>query len=193
MCSSDLFMTKGFLAFAVMALVIGPFLIWNGEWKRLFTLAWVPIIFAVLISLPWAILINEKAPDFWRYFFFVENYDRFFKAAKTTQFHEEPFWFFIPVIIIGMLPWAIQLPTAIIGYWKSQLFRKPLYKYLGCWLIFQFIFFSASSGKLATYILPCMPALAILMASGLYNALEREGKHKIFNITSKITGYVFLI
>lgn len=187
------FMTKGFIAFAVMAVAIAPFLVWQKEWKRLFTMAFVPIIFAVLISLPWAIAINNQAPDFWRYFFFVEHYDRFFEAAESSQFHEQPFWFFIPIIIGAMLPWTFHLPTAIAGFKRKYAFRTPFFRYLACWTIFPFIFFSASSGKLATYILPCLPALAILTAHGIYWALEFDGKDRIFNITNKFLSYIFIL
>lgn len=188
------FMTKGFIAFAVMAVAIAPFLIWQKEWKKLLTMAWVPIIFAVLISLPWALAINKQSPDFWRYFFFVEHYDRFFNASiDKTQFHTQPFWFFIPIIIGGMLPWAFHLPTAIAGFKRKYAFRMPFFRYLACWTIFPFIFFSGSSGKLATYILPCLPALSILTAYGIYWALEFDGKDRIFNITNKVLSYIFIL
>ncbi len=188
------FMTKGFIAFAVMAVAIAPFLIWQKEWKKLFTMAWVPIIFAVLVSLPWALAINKQAPDFWRYFFFVEHYDRFFKSTTdSAQFHTQPFWFFIPIILVGMLPWAFHLPTIIAGFKRKYAFEKPFFRYLACWAIFPFIFFSASSGKLATYVLPCFPALAILTAHGIYWALEYDNKDKIFNVTNKILSSIFLL
>ncbi len=190
------FMAKGFLAFAVVVATIAPFLIWQGQWKRIFTLCWVPLIFAIAISLPWSLEVYYKAPDFWRYFFWVENYGRFFDAnaaGMSAQYHPEPFWFFIPVLLVGMLPWTIHIPSAVRGYFKKKAFKEPVFRYLACWIIFQTLFFTSSSGKLATYFLPIFPALAILLAYGLYHSLEVDKKQFIFDITNKLFAFIILI
>jgi 4-amino-4-deoxy-L-arabinose transferase len=106
--------------------------------------------------------------------------------------HPEPFWFFIPILLVGALPWFFHLPAIVIGLKDKNLFSKPLIRYCVIWALFPFIFFSASSGKLATYILPCFPPLAVLIAYGLYNALDKFKKEKLFNTTNLIVGY-FLI
>ena len=60
------FLTKGFLAFAVPVVSIVPFLIWERRWKSMFALALIPAAVAVLVSLPWGILIHLRESDFWR-------------------------------------------------------------------------------------------------------------------------------
>lgn len=187
------FLTKGFLVFIVLAISIAPFLIWEKQWKKLFTMPWIPLAAAIVTILPWGIKIYQQAPDFWRYFIVVEHYDRFMRASKYSgALHPEPFWFFIPILIVGTLPWFFHLPEIIIGLKDKILFSRPLIRYCVTWALFPFIFFSASSGKLATYILPCFPPLAILIAYGLYNSLDKYKKEKLFNIVNLIVGYLLI-
>ncbi|MFA7230167.1 MAG: phospholipid carrier-dependent glycosyltransferase [Victivallaceae bacterium] len=182
------FMTKGFLAFAVPALTIVPYMIWEKRWKEIFILPWIPLVFVIIVSLPWAIMVHLRDNDFWNYFFWVEHVQRFLKKEESQ--HPERFWFFIPVIIGGALPWMLLLPALLKGYqgkWREY-FQQPLLRFALCWLVFPFLLFSASSGKLATYILPCFPALAILIAYGLIKYFDRCPP-KIFNVTVQWMSY----
>ncbi|HJO95491.1 MAG TPA: phospholipid carrier-dependent glycosyltransferase [Victivallales bacterium] len=185
------FMTKGFLVFAVMAFAVAPFLIWEKKWKRMFTMMWVPIIFAIGISLPWAIAVYLRAPDFWKYFFFDQNVKRYF--TDTAGQHPEPLWFLLPILIAGTLPWTIQLPSIVLGLRKNNFFKHPLMRYGICWVVLPFIFFSFCSGKLPTYVLPCFPPLAVFTAYGLYLYLKKDINGKIFSYTLKFLAIVFFI
>ncbi|MBW2117280.1 MAG: phospholipid carrier-dependent glycosyltransferase [Deltaproteobacteria bacterium] len=171
------FLAKGFIAFAVPVVVILPFLIWEGRWKELFRLPWVPIVTALIVAFPWAVLIHHREPDFWHYFFWIEHVKRFMSDHPQ---HPEAFWYFVPMLIGGALPWTALLPSVVQGINKTHL-KGPLVRFAICWLIFPFLFFSASHGKLATYILPCFPPFAILVTIGLLKYLEGERK-RAFNI-----------
>ncbi len=170
------FLTKGFLAFAVPVVAIAPFMIWEKRWKNLFAIAPIPIAAAVLVSLPWALAIHFKEGDFWHYFFWIEHIKRF--TAQDAQ-HSAPFWFFIPGLLGGALPWTALFPAFISGL-KETSFKHPLNRFALCWFVFPFLFFSASSGKLLTYILPCFAPLAILITTGLMSYIE-SGRKKAFN------------
>ena len=170
------FFTKGFIAFAIPVMVIVPFIIWEGRWKELLRIPWVlPILAAALVLLPWSIIILFREPDFWKYFFWEEHIRRF--IGNNAQ-HFNPFWYFIPVIIGGSLPWITLFPAAISGLWKER-FKDPLIRFAICWFLFLLLFFSASKGKLGTYILPCFPPLAILITTGLKKYLD-GGKERAF-------------
>jgi len=166
------FLIKGFLAFVLPVLIILPFTIWEHKQKELFTLFWIPLITAVIVTLPWSIAIYLREPDFWHYFIFTEHIERFLSAGIDQ--HPEPFWFFIPILAGGALPWTLIFPLVVRGLKETHL-KDPFLRLLLCWLIFPFLFLSVCRGKLGTYILPCYPPLAILIAIGLlkYLALGR--------------------
>jgi 4-amino-4-deoxy-L-arabinose transferase len=165
------FLTKGFLAFAILGLVIGAFLLWERRWKAMFTLPWIPLITAALVALPWSVAIALREGDYWHYFFWIQHVQRY--VASSAAEHPEPFWHLAPFLVLGSLPWTVFAPAAFRGLRQAGL-GSPLSRFALCWLVLPFLLFSASSGKRGTYILPCFPALAILMALGLLHALRQE-------------------
>ncbi|MDD3118956.1 MAG: phospholipid carrier-dependent glycosyltransferase [Victivallales bacterium] len=183
------FLTKGFIAMAIPALVIGPFMFWEKRGKDLLRLPWLPLLTAGLVILPWSIAIHRGDPDFWRYFIVVEHWNRFF--AHDSAQHPAPCWYFIPIIIGGAMPWTLLVP-GIMTQLKRELPVDSFTRYCWCWLIFPFLFFSISSGKLGTYILPCFPAVAVLIAGGLETYFAQPD-HRIFNRTSRVTAIICFI
>jgi len=179
------FLTKGFLAFAIPVMVIVPFMIWEERWKELFRISWIPIVFAIMISLPWSIMIHFREPDFWNYFFWGEHIRRF--MSDNAQ-HSYPFWFFVPIIIGGAMPWTALFPAAILGLCKER-FNDPLIRFATSWFFFLFLFFSIANGKLGTYILPCFPPLAIFITVGLKKYLE-GGKKRTFTFGASFLAVV---
>lgn len=184
------FLTKGFIAFAVPALIVIPFLLWKKRRRALFTLPWLPLFGAVAVALPWCFMIALREPDYWHYFFWKQHVQRFFSAE--TGMHAKPFWFLFPFFLVGACPWLFFIPAALVRM-NSELLRKPLIRFCVCWTIMPLVFFSASSGKMITYILPCFPPLAALMAIGLTEYFKQDGK-RMFKYCSAtlvaITGIV---
>lgn len=184
-CCSLACLTKGFLAFAVPVSVIVPFMIWEGQWRKMFSMA-VPALPAALVAaLPWAVAVYLQEPDFWRYFFWVEHIQRFLSGQSQ---HPEPFWFFLPVVLAGTMPWTCLLPSAI----KGLSLKGSLTKYAVCWFLFPFLFFSMSRGKLATYILPCFAPLALLMATGLYESIQNNRVKALVTGSRLWAGILFI-
>lgn len=175
------FLTKGFLAFAVLVLTAAPYLVWQNRRRDCFRMLWLPLAGAVLVSLPWAICIHMREPDFWFYFFWNEHFRRFF--ADSAQ-HKQPFWFYLAVLPAMYMPWIFILPAAVAGLrtreWQGRTDVRLL-RYCLCWFVFPFLFFSASSGKLITYILPCFPPLAILSGLG-FSGIIKKNMTKSFQI-----------
>ena len=157
--------------------MIVPFLIWERQWKELLKIWWVPLAAATLVVVPWSIAIHIKQPDFWRYFFWYEHVQRFLSPDKGQ--HSEPFWYFIPIILAGTLPWSTWLTKAVSGL-KGAWSEDSLIRLAICWLLFLFLFFSACGGKLATYILPCFPPLVILLVTGFLRWYTFPGMEKKF-------------
>jgi 4-amino-4-deoxy-L-arabinose transferase len=174
------FLTKGFLGFAVPVLAVAPYLVWQRRYADLLRMSWLPILTAIVVSLPWSIAIHLREPDFWRYFFWNEHIRRF--MADNAQ-HKESFWFFFLTAPGMFVPWVFMVPAAVPGI-KTRLFEQGaagrLLKFCLCWLVLPFLFFSFSNGKLLTYILPCFPPFAILIAFGLLHVLKKDARSRLF-------------
>jgi 4-amino-4-deoxy-L-arabinose transferase len=184
------FLTKGFLAFVIPAVAIIPFAIWQRRFKESSFMFLSIAATAVITALPWSIMIHLKEPDFWHYFFWTENIGRF--VSPVAGEHPHPFWFYIPFILGGTLPWTVQIAASIYKHRKMPS-KDPLYCFALCWFLFPFLFFSISKGKLGTYILPCFPPLIVLFVISLrqeFTISKYFGKR--FN-RSEIAGIVVII
>ena len=183
------FLCKGFLAFAVPVVSIVPFLLWRKEFRKLFTMPWLPLVVAAAAAAPWSWLVWRAEPDFWNYFVIEEHWKRF--TSSTYDRDPQPFWYFLPVLLAGAIPSGLLALGAWRG-WTRDFFRKPLMQYALCWFVFPFLFFSASSCKLGTYILPCFPPLAILIAAGLRRALLTDPV-RCRRVLGAVLGYLGLV
>lgn len=154
-------MTKGFLAFVVPVVAILPWAIIHKKWRDLFTFGWLSLAAAAATLLPWGLAIMRREPDFWHYFFWVEHVQRFADSSKAQ--HKAPFWYYIPIVILGVLPWLACLPGALRAAW-GRWRTNSAHCYLLCWSILPILLFSLAQGKLLTYILPCFVPLSLLMA-----------------------------
>jgi 4-amino-4-deoxy-L-arabinose transferase len=169
-CCGLAFLTKGPLGVVIPAIVLAPFVLWERRFKATLKVIWLPIMAAILVAIPWCVMIHLREPDFWHYFFWVEHIDRFIRPNPGQ--HALPFWYYLPVIVAGTLPWPPLTGTIIQGL-RGAGSKNPMIRLAVCWLALPFLFFSLSSGKLGTYILVCFPALAFLIAVGMLECLRR--------------------
>jgi 4-amino-4-deoxy-L-arabinose transferase-like glycosyltransferase len=133
----------------------------NGViWTRMHLLKGLAL-FALLV-LPWFILVARANPEFLHFFFIYEHFERF---LEMKHFRYEPWWWFIPILLVGSLPWLFLMLESLFLAWQNDAQKKfNVGRFLLIWTVFIFIFFSKSNSKLASYILPIFPALALLMA-----------------------------
>ncbi|ELE9247836.1 phospholipid carrier-dependent glycosyltransferase [Enterobacter kobei] len=186
------FLTKGFLAFVIPLIVLVPWcLIFRRMKPLLFAL---PLILAgaMVAALPWSIMVYRLEPDFWRWFVRVEHIQRFMSGNAQ---HTSPFWFYLPVIFLGMLPWAGTLPATLKQTWR-QAKAIPAVAWIALSVVAPFIFLSLSGGKLLTYVLPCFPPLAVLTAHMLCtpgqhvkHALQNNSR---INIIAGLLGVILI-
>ena len=126
----------------------------------------------LLITAPWFYLVMKANPEFFQKFFIYEHYLRF-----TTKVHDryQPWYYFVPILLLGMLPWTLlmfdTLFKATFGNESGRTSRLPgafnASRFLLIWAAFIYFFFSISSSKLPSYLLPMFPALALLMGKQL--------------------------
>ncbi len=187
------FLLKGFLALVVPGVSVGAYLLWERRGRDLWRLAWLPLVVATLTVLPWAGAIWRREPDFWSYFFWVEHVHRFLGGGGAQ--HPQGFWFFFLFGPLMFMPWSFLAPAAVRGLRQSGPVAsetRTLCRFCLCWFGLPFLFFSLSSGKLLTYILPCFPPLAMLTSLGLLAAL-RAGRERGVNLGAGALGALFLL
>jgi 4-amino-4-deoxy-L-arabinose transferase len=172
------FLAKGFLAFVLPAIIIVPFLIWEKDAKKIVTLPWIPLVTAAAIIIPWALMIASRKVGFWDHFIFTEHLYRFLGSESSPK-GGQPFWYFLPVLLGNWFPWTVLLVSAYIGIKEIRL-KDPLVRFLFLWSVVPFLFFSASSVKLGTYILPCLVPLSILTVTGTIRSLEMKRDKPFF-------------
>lgn len=156
---------------AAIILAGGAVLLWalaTRRWRATFRLLHPYGIAAFcIVALPWYTLCAVRNPDFLRVFILQHNFERYL----TPMFHHpQPFWFFVPITLLAVLPWTILLiPAARDGLrlWREKSWRASPGFFFFCWALFPIVFFSFSDSKLPSYILPAMPALALVLAISL--------------------------
>ncbi len=114
------------------------------------------------ITAPWFIAVSLANPEFAWFFFVHEHLQRY---TSTIHQRYQPWYFFIPILLAGILPWLLTLIDALFNSRKklaaTRVFDPLLFTLL--WAGFIFVFFSASGSKLPSYILPIFPALALII------------------------------
>ena len=165
-------LSKGLIGIVLPAGAVALYVLVERDWKILARLhtASGALLFAA-IAAPWFVAVSIVNPEFFRFFFIHEHFERF-----LTQVHrrDEPAWYFIPVLLAGVLPWILSLFPALWHAWKRSpdvAFQPKRFLLLWCALVF--VFFSASGSKLASYILPIFPALALLIGSTIASSGPR--------------------
>ena len=127
-------------------------------------------------ALPWYIACARRNSGFLQVFLIEHN----FKRYLTPEFqHIQPFWFYGPVLLVSFLPWTGLMVWSAVTNGKSAISEKkvsPATILLCTWFLFVLVFFSLSKSKLPGYILPAIPAVALLLARSLVKLLAKPKK-----------------
>lgn len=136
----------------------------------------VGLVLTLALALGWFIAASLRHPELGRYFFEFELLDRFLSKAHGRS---QPVWYFIPVLLVGWLPWTPLVPLAFRGKRGTAHHRKrPVGWALAGWVVAPFILLSLSGSKLLTYVLPLFPGIALWLANGLLS----RGKNRALSI-----------
>ncbi len=167
-------LSKGLVGIVFPAVTIFFYCLTQRDWRRLLNFRWgwgLVLFFA--ITAPWFIAVSLQNSEFARFFFIHEHFERF---LTTSHRRVGAWWYFIPILFLGVLPWAFLLLAAVQRAWRAEArltsFR-PL-RFALIWSLFIFIFFSASSSKLPAYLLPVFPPLALVIGYFLHDTPARK-------------------
>jgi 4-amino-4-deoxy-L-arabinose transferase-like glycosyltransferase len=161
-------LSKGLIGIAIPGAVIFLWVLLLNRWRALWP--FYPVLGTLLllaIAAPWHVLAARANADFLNFYFIHEHWLRF-----TTRIHGryQPWWFFLPFLIGGLLPWVFfswqALRDALAGGWKARKQNAEAWFFL-IWVVFIVVFFSKSQSKLIPYILPVFPAIAVLIGRHL--------------------------
>ena len=182
-------LAKGPIAPAIALVTILAFAGLRAEWSVIRRSFWWPgMLLYLAIVLPWFIAVQKRNPDFLRVFFLQHNLERF---ATDRFHHHQPLWYYLPVLILGLVPWTVLAIAAFVDAVRGALtewrVRRDANRYLWLprtgdafpeflvlWALFPLLFFTFSGSKLPGYILPSIPAITILTGDYL-NRTRRTG------------------
>ena len=159
-------LSKGLIGLVLPGAALFLYILIERDWRlpgRLRLVAGITLLLA--LTLPWFVAVSLANPEFFRFFFIHEHFERFLTKQHGRY---EPPYYFIPVLLAGMLPWTLTLIDALARAWKRDPQQRfQVRRFLFLWAAVVFVFFSASNSKLLPYILPMFPALALLIGARL--------------------------
>jgi 4-amino-4-deoxy-L-arabinose transferase-like glycosyltransferase len=177
-------LAKGPVAPFLAALVVVLYAAATHDLRRMLKTIWLPgILLFCAIALPWYCAVQVRHPEFFREFILEHNLGRF---SKNLYHHTEPFWYYLPVVALALLPWTVFVAAGVTQSVRNWRTRTTLARAEGnveyqfsmfacCWLIVPVLFFSISKSKLPGYILPALPAGGLLLAEYLRHKVNQPG------------------
>src|SRR4029077_14700063 len=155
-------LTKGLVGIVLPGMALAVYVVIERDWRLLRELEWGRglLLFSIL-ALPWFITVQLRNPEFFDLFVLHEHFARY-----TLPGHNRPgpWWYFAVVLLVGMMPWTPALAGAVRRALSARGgSRLDVERLLLIWIGVVLVFFSFSKSKLPAYILPVLPALALLM------------------------------
>jgi len=201
-------LAKGPVAPFLDLVILVCFAALRKEWSILKKSFWWPgVLLYFAIVLPWFIAVQHQNPTFFREFFLEQNLQRF----STNRYqHMQPFWYYLPVLILSTMPWTVVATRAFIdgvqtsvAEWRirhsKNISRIKLSQpgdgfpeFLVIWAIVPLVFFSFSQSKLPGYILPSIPPITILTGDYLYRCRQKGLNRWVLIGHCLLTGVVAL-
>jgi len=176
-------LAKGPVAPFLAAAVIVVLALATRDVRLVLRTLWLPgILLFCALALPWYIAVQMRNPQFFREFILQHNLARF---SSDLYHHRQPFWYYLPVTVLAFVPWTVFVIVAFVEsvriWWSERKsvsaepdFEFQFRAFTCCWLVVPIAFFSLSQSKLPGYILPAIPAGAVLLADYLRRHLTQK-------------------
>ncbi|MDP5337336.1 MAG: glycosyltransferase family 39 protein, partial [Nodularia sp. (in: cyanobacteria)] len=194
-------LSKGPVGIVLPLLIIAAFVIYVGKIREVFTQMrpFIGMLIIFALSAPWYVLVTWR--NGWDYvdsFFGYHNVERF---TEVVNGHSAPWYFYFLVVLLGFAPYSVYLPIAMAklrfwqrSHWLTQERSQQLGLFACIWFISIFGFFSIAVTKLPSYVLPLMPAVAIVVAL-LWSDFFPEQHQDIASVSSalKVSAWINVI
>ena len=164
-------LTKGPVGIVLPGIIIAAFLLYVGKVREVLRemRVFIGVLIVLALSAPWyALVIWRNGWNYINSFFGYHNLERF---TEVVNGHSAPWYFYFFVVLLGFAPYSVYLPMAMVrlkfwqrSHWRVQERSQQLGLFALIWFIVVFGFFSIAVTKLPSYLLPLMPAAAILVA-----------------------------
>ncbi len=162
-------LSKGLMGLVLPGAALFIYAVAQRDFSVFKRMHWLPgLALFFLITAPWFYLVMKANPEFFQKFFIYEHYTRF--TTKDLGRYQ-PWYYFVPVLMFGMMPWTVLMFDTLLRTWKDssrtddKTFNPE--RFLLIWSVFIYLFFSVSGSKLPPYLLPMFPALTLLMGRQL--------------------------
>ena len=186
-------LTKGPLGFLIPILIVLMFLFAKEDIGFLFCkyFFWGIFIF-IAVSFPWYIFMIVKYGSSFTYEFFYNDHIRRFLIAEHAGNDK---WYFYSSSMIGcMFPWSLYTLTALILFFKNlKKDTSTINVFILSWIWIVFLVFQFAHSKLASYIFPMFPALALITGNFIYDAALSKNKSRTFFIISIIMAFILFL
>ena len=179
-------LAKGPVAIFFAGAILLIFLALKRDWGAILPSLWIPgIALFLAVALPWYVAVQLRNPEFFRVFILEHNLGRF---GQDLYHHRQPFWYYVPVFLLALMPWTLWLVLAVAErlrlLWsdRKEAMATPedsWQLFLLIWLLLPVLFFSASQSKLPGYILPAVPAAALLVTEFIRSRQNEDGTSKV--------------
>ncbi|MBC5794124.1 glycosyltransferase family 39 protein [Sphaerospermopsis sp. LEGE 00249] len=184
-------LTKGPVGIVLPGFIMIAFAVYLGKfwqlWREMRPIFGLFLVF--LVSAPWYILVAwRNGWNFINAFFGYHNIERF---TEVVNGHSAPWYFYFLVVLLGFAPYSVFIPASIarLKFWRrSHFLNQERSQHLGLFVCFWFLgvfgFFTIAVTKLPSYVLPLMPAAAILVALFWSDLFYHTQTQKSFRISS---------
>lgn len=182
-------LVKGPIGFVLPGMIVFFYIALRNRWALLkeIELPWGILLFIAIVA-PWYTWAEIRNPGYLSYFLGQENFTRFL----TPHFRRDKGWYFFPAVALaGFLPWSLLLPAMVQRLKRRRLDDLSLYLIL--WAVVPIAFYSLSSSKLAEYVLPVFPALAILAGRTIAELLRDSSRRGLWHLALPWTAQCLLV
>ncbi len=187
-------LSKGLIGIVLPGLALAAYVATTRDaavLRRLHLLAGLALFSA--IAAPWFVLVQAANPEFFQFFFVQEHFERFVLPGHQRP---GPWWYFLPIVLVGTMPWTPAMIAALARPETARAespCRIDVDRFLLIWAATVVVFFSLSSSKLPPYVLPALPALALLAARRLASPEAARAVTGLAALLAAAAGCAFLV